>query len=104
VQRARRCGAFLRKRRRATEGVRGHGVRFGPPSRWAQGVSRKTTAKKAPCEPRRAYSIDQSWHGEKLWHREAGFGRANGATRHRKPTPNDDAARRRERRAGARLG
>jgi len=46
----------------------------------------------------------QSCHGEKLWHREAGFGSANCATRHRKPTSNEDAARRRKRRVEARLG
>jgi hypothetical protein len=60
-------------------------------------------AKNAPREPRRAFD-DQSCHGEKLWHQEAGIVRANGATRYRKPTPNDDAARRRERRVEARLG
>jgi hypothetical protein len=49
-------------------------------------------------------SNDQSCYGEKLWHREAGIDRANGATRHRKPTPNEDAARRRKRRVEARLG
>jgi hypothetical protein len=59
--------------------------------------------KHAPREPRRAFD-DQSCHGEKLWHQEAGIVRANGATRYRKPTPNDDAARRRERRVEARLG
>jgi hypothetical protein len=58
------------------------------------------------CAPRELLRTieDQSCHGEKLWHREAGFGCANGSTRHRKPTPNEDAARRRERRVEARLG
>jgi hypothetical protein len=47
---------------------------------------------------------DQSCLGEKLGHREAGLGSANCATRHRKPTPYEDAARRRKRRVEARLG
>jgi hypothetical protein len=47
---------------------------------------------------------DLSCHGEKLWHREAGFGSANCATRHRKPTPNEDAMPRRKRSMEARLG
>jgi hypothetical protein len=68
------------------------------------GGRRPTTAQKnAPREPRRTFD-DQSCHGEKLWHREAGIDRANGATRHRKPTPNEDAARRCNRRVVARLG
>jgi hypothetical protein len=46
----------------------------------------------------------QSCHGEKLWHREAGIDRANGATRHRKPTTNEDATPRRKRGVEARLG
>jgi hypothetical protein len=46
----------------------------------------------------------RSCHGEKLWHREAGFGSANCAIRHRKPTLNEDATPRRKRRVEARLG
>jgi len=69
----------------------------------AGGLWPTTAQKRAPRVPRRAID-DQSCHGENLWHREAGFGSANCAIRHRKPTLNEDATPRRKRRVEARLG
>jgi len=73
-------------RQRASE-VTGSGLALSAEGR--RGSAANRGAEKALREPRQAIE-DQSCHGEKLWHREAGFGSANCATRHRKPTADVD--------------
>jgi hypothetical protein len=95
---------LLRKRRRATEGVRGHvvTVRLSQP-KGAEGLQPTRGAKK------RAAHAAPDERGLKLPRLKAvasgsGVDSANCSTRHRKPTPNEDAASRRKRDDGARSG
>jgi len=95
---------LLRKRRRATESVRGHVVLVrlsqlkgagGPqPTRGAK----KSAAHAAPDD--RGLKLPRL----KTVASGSGVDSANCSTRHRKPTPNEDAVPRRKRDTGAHLG
>jgi hypothetical protein len=95
---------LLRKRRRATEDVRSHvvTVRLSQP-KGAEGQRPMRGARE------RAAHAAPDARGRKLPRLNAvasgsGVDSANCSTRHRKPTPNEDAASRRKRDDGARSG